>query len=142
MNHPYLYIACFVPYYRLMAAVTPIREQRLEREILQPHVTVQYQPETVDERLFGENVLIRVTGYGCNGRNEGLSVQVQSRNPDLQKLLDRIAVPHITLSVARDGSSVDTRELDFHPVEPFTVRGRFGGCLPGRVVVTVPSDRR
>jgi len=135
MRPDYIYIGCFFDVDELQTAVAPIAPQRLERPIPAPHVTFAYRPERVDTRIFGRAVTVRVTGYGNDGRNEGLRVEVLTQNPILQELALRIQVPHITLSVSRTGRPVDTAGLSFSPVEPFLLTGRFGGYLPDGTVV-------
>ena len=130
MRPDYIYIGCFFDVDELQTAVAPIAPQRLA-----PHVTFAYRPERVDTRLFGRAVTVRVTGYGNDGRNEGLRVEVLTRDPILRELALRIQAPHITLSVSRTGRPVDTAGLAFSPVEPFLLTGRFGGYLPDGTVV-------
>ena len=135
LDQDFRYIGCFLDPEELARKVKPLGKQRLERVIANPHVTFRYHPETVDRSLFGEKIVVAVVGYGCDGENEGLKVQLQIENPRLAKLAERIAVPHITLSVSADGESVNTRYLVFSPVEPFTLTAVFGGfTLSGKVV--------
>lgn len=97
---------------------------KLWREIQNTHVTFQFRPEEVDESLYGCPVDIRVVGYGVNPQNEGLLVEVSCANEAVQKLSEQVKVPHITLSVSEDGKPVNTRYVDFAPIEhPFVIRG-------------------
>ena len=134
MQSDYLYIGCFFDVDRLWAAVEPIAPRRLERPIRAPHVTFVYRPEQVNTRLFGREVTVQVIGYGNDGRNEGLQVEVLTGDPELQTLARRIPVPHITLSVSHEGRPVDTARIAFSPVEPFRLTGRFGGYRPDGTV--------
>ena len=135
MDHDFRYIGCFVDPEELARKVEPLGRQRLGRVIANPHVTFRYQPETVDRSLFGRKITVIAVGYGCDGENEGLKVQLRIDDPALAKLAERIAVPHITLSVSLDGESVNTRYLDFSPVEAFELTAVFGGyTLFGKVV--------
>ena len=138
MNHPYIYLACFIPYHKLLPKLSDIQRTCLDRIIYHPHVTVRYRPEDVDETLFGTPVRIRVTGYGNDGRNEGLGVSLSTENPELQKLTDGIEVPHITLSVAAGSNAADTRNLTFLPIEPFEITGRYGGFITDSRIITRP----
>ena len=104
-------------------------DSRLYRDVLYPHITFQYAPQTVHEDLFGEKAGFRVVGYGNNGQNEGLFVEWLSGSSGLKQLFDEIQVPHITLSYAENGRAVNTRYLDFEPVTPFNISGVFGGFL-------------
>ena len=104
----------------------------LERQIEHPHVTFKYKPDFVDESLFSEEVTVTVTGYGNDGNNEGLLVEIHSDNQKIMKLAKEIAVPHITLSVSAQGKPVDTRYLEFEPIEHFELVGTFGGFINGK----------
>lgn len=140
MRQDYIYIGCFFDFDELQAAVAPIAPRRLERPISAPHVTFVYHPERVDTRLFGREVTVRVTGYGNDGRNEGLQVEVLTQDPILREMALHIPTPHITLSVSRRGRPVDTAGLAFSPVEPFSLTGRFGGYLPDGSVLLAPAE--
>ena len=136
MAHPYEYIGCFVPLERLEPVTRAIGGTRLARVVQNPHVTFQYAPEQVDESLFGEKVHIRVVGYGKDGENEGLKVEVSAQERRLEELIHRIPVPHITLSISVSGAAVNTRYLNFDPVAPVELIGVFGGWRwDGRLVL-------
>lgn len=101
-----------------------VNRQKLWREIRDTHATFQFRPKEVDESLFGCPVDIRVIGYGVNAQNEGLLVEISCGNEKVQALCDQVEVPHITLSVSEDGKPVNTRYVDFAPVQnPFIVQG-------------------
>lgn len=101
-----------------------VERTKLWRQIKDAHVTFQFRPADVDESLFGLPVDIRVIGYGVNTQNEGLLVEVTCANETVQKLCDKVEVPHITLSVSEDGKPVNTRYVGFAPIKtPFTIRG-------------------
>lgn len=135
MAQEFRYIGCFPDPVEFAEKISRLGGQRLARVIANPHVTFRYQPETVDRDLFGEKITVTVVGYGRDRENEGLKVKLDIGDPRLAKLAEGIAVPHITLSVSEDGESVNTRYLDFSPVEPFTLTAVFGGfTLSGRVV--------
>ena len=123
----YYYVGFFVDFEELTEKVQNIRRNPLSGTVMTPHVTYEFQPETADTSLFGEEVDIQITGYGNDGRNEGLKVSVVSRNRRLQTIISRIEVPHITLAISGDGLSVDTRHLEFEPLNPIHIKGRFGG---------------
>lgn len=123
----YKYIGCFLDFEKLHKAIAHLPQQRLSRLIAHPHVTFAYRPESVDTALFGEKIALTVTGYGNDGVNEGLLVEVHTKNATLQKMADGIAVPHITLSLGAAGEAVDTAKLKFSPIAPFELCGLFGG---------------
>ncbi len=134
MNN-YRYIGCFVPAEQLFEQVQKLGKKRLGKIISTPHVTFAYRPESVDESLFGERILVRAVGYGSDGVNEGLLVELHTDNERLAGMAARLPVPHITLSLGPDGKAVNTRFLDFAPISPFELEGVFGGYdMRGNVV--------
>lgn len=115
----------------------------LSRTIACPHVTLSYMPEDAHEGSFGTTQRMLVTGYGNDGRNEGVKVELIGQSPDeaLAAMERGVACPHVTLSVSEDGKPVDTRYLDFKPIsEPFEMIGTYGGYRPSeRVAITEPT---
>lgn len=138
MSHPFRYIGVFVSFTELHRAIRDIRTEPLACDIPSPHVTFAYRPQEVDQALFGIPVRIRVTGYGCDGHNEGLQVQLFPSDPVLQPLIDAIPVPHITISISEDGKAVNTRYLEFAPITPFELTGFSGGYTDQGQVITTP----
>ena len=93
------------------------------------HVTLSFRggAESAHEELLGEVVKVRVVAYGNDGKNEGLKVELLAENPELQKLCDAVEVPHITLSASREAKMVNTRFLEFTPLEePVELTGHYG----------------
>jgi 2'-5' RNA ligase len=93
------------------------------------HVTLSFRGgvESAHEELLGEVVDVRIVAYGNDGKNEGLKVELLAENPELQKLCDAVEVPHITLSTSREAKMVNTRFLEFAPLEkPVELTGRYG----------------
>ncbi len=136
MEHSYTYIGCFIDREKLYESIAAIERTPLYRIIGNTHITFAYRPETVDETLFGEEVRVRIVGYGNNGKNEGLKVEIASDNEKIQSLAEKIPVPHITLSVSEDGDTADTRYLEFEAVEPIEITGVFGGKTEEETVNT------
>ena len=107
---------------RLMA------DDPLKKPVERPHITVQRNPEIIPRHLFGTPVIVEITGYGNDGENEGLSCRVQSVKPELQELLDKIFIPHITLSTKENAKPLNTRYLEFKEFStPYVCKGFFGG---------------
>lgn len=100
-----------------------LHKKRLEKIIMKPHVTFEYRPEITDETLFEKEVTFRVTGYGNDGKNEGFSVQMLSDSKPLLERYNKIAVPHITLSISEDSEAVYTSRLKFEEIPPFEIKG-------------------
>lgn len=104
-----------------------IEEETLSNVIENPHVTFTYKPKDVRKDLLGKPVRFRVIGYACDGKNQGLQVEVLSIHSSLLSEYGTIKVPHITISVSEDGRPVDTGKLDFKPISvPFEVVGTYG----------------
>ena len=142
MDRSYHYIGCFFPKEELLSRTEHISEGHLFRLIDAPHVTFVFAPEKADESLFGEKVRVRVTGYGNDGRNEGLRVELYSDNRELCDMIVDIPVPHITLSVAKGARPYETRFLEFQPIEPLYLEGTFGGYTEGGTVVCGRPESR
>ena len=99
----------------------------LENDITNKHVTIAFKPTEFDTSLFGEIVEVVVVGYGNNGKNEGVKVEIKSDN----KILKSVNVPHITLSVGNGGKPVDTGKLLFEDVsDKVTLKGKIGYFSP------------
>lgn len=127
MQNQIKYIGCFFSRQELYEKLLQKGVPQLETAILHPHVTFQYHPQTVNFDLFGKEVTVKVTGYGNDGKNEGVSVELFSEDPVLSSMIAAIQTPHITLSVAKGCEPFDTRLLRFTPIEPFFLKGIFGG---------------
>lgn len=127
MNHPYIYTGCFIPYHLFHDKISSIRRNPLQHDVKLPHITFAYKPNVVNEALFGELISVVVTGYGNDGLNEGVKVQLLSNNPTIQQAIDQIDVPHITIAVSDDGKPVNTRNLQFTEIPPKKLYGFFGG---------------
>lgn len=123
----FTYIGCFFDHDEAEKLRAHRAGKALDKQIASLHITFEYGPEDMRTRLFGKEVTVRVVGYGNNGKNEGYLVEISSGDEEVKALADKIALPHITLSRALDASSVDTKDLDFAEIEPFSVTGRFGG---------------
>ena len=98
----------------------------LARRIRDPHVTTAYRPGV--DKLFlnhlGSDAIIRAVGYGNDGQNEGLLVEIVAAPQIIKKTLEEQVIPdgaggykpfptHITLSIAEGAKAVNTRNLEF-----------------------------
>jgi hypothetical protein len=137
MKGSYIYIGCFLDREALLQAVAPIRQSPLVRTIGAPHVTFAFRPKWVDRALFGSQMKLALVGYGNDGANEGVLVELRQADSAVKDLFDLIPVPHITLAVSETGKPVDTKNLCFTPIQPIVLTGTYGGYLPnGRVQLT------
>lgn len=136
MEHQFIYLGCFINSEELDAAISGIRRNRLKREIQHPHITISYRPERVKRSMFGKLIHVTIIGYGNDEMNEGLLVRLYSDDSDVQAMIERVCVPHITLSVSSEGKSLNTRYLSFESIAPIQLTGRFGGFTQnGRVIL-------
>ena len=102
----------------------------LKNTIEKPHVTTNFAPDETQLHLesLGSESKITAIGYGNNGKNEGLLVKVESDDPIIQKAIDSVKVPHITLSYSDGSHPMYTSDLEFTPLsEPFELSGEY--CL-------------
>ncbi len=111
----------------------------LSHKIRDPHVTISYRPgaEKVFLDALGSNANIRAVGYGNDGQNEGLLVEVMADDPTIQKSLNERMEPdntgeikpvpiHVTLSIAEGAEAVNTRNLDFKKLDtPIDLTGNY-----------------
>lgn len=129
MNSTYEYVGCFVDQEELLEKLKDVGTGHLDRVIKYTHVTFEYKPETVDETLFGEELGIKIVGYGKNGENEGVRVELTTENPRLREMISEIEIPHITLSVSEKGKPVNTKYLSYSPIYPIKITGIYGGYV-------------
>ena len=141
MNHPFTYVGCFFNPSELWKKLQPYRHNPLEKTISEPHVTFAYRPNEVDQTLFGTDINVTIIGYGNNGMNEGVKVSINSDNPKLQSMISEIEIPHITISVSEGAEPVNTKDLEFAPVLPIEIRGKYGGFTEWRKVVLQQGDQ-
>lgn len=99
----------------------------LSKKIIYPHVTYGFKSE-MPLYILGEQATVSIIGYGIDEDNEGYSVRLPDDPYGLSRNLFYLKrkTPHITTSVSSTGRPVDTRDLHFEPIEPFTLTGRFG----------------
>ena len=125
----YEYVGCFFDYEELTEKVAALRKNPLECPKKKPHVTFEYGPDSVDTALFGEEILVTIVGYGNDGENEGVLVTISSENDRIMDMASKIPVPHITLAVSPVGKAVNTKFLQFTPVDPICIVGHYDGHI-------------
>lgn len=101
------------------------------------HCTFKYRPS--DEQIFddivGQEVEIAIIGYGCDGNNSGFEIVIPEDVMSYYLNCDKndpskITIPHITVSLAKGAKAVNTKNLEFKPLDnPCFIRGRFGYCI-------------
>lgn len=125
----YEYVGCFLDYAELSEKVKDLRQNPLQNEKYKPHVTFEYKPISVNKELLGQKIFVTIIGYGNNGENEGLQVSLSCDNELLNSMIQNIDRPHITLAVSSSGKPVNTKFLDFYPIEPIHIVGVYGGHI-------------
>ena len=129
-NDKYIYTGIFVDYDTLQKFVNDnIAKDRLSRVIEKPHVTFAFRPKEYNPDLIGKLVMLKVVGYACDGKNQGLQVMMEeTSNPEILAEFKKIKNPHITLSTSADGKPVDTGKMKFKPINnPFYIIGTYDG---------------
>jgi hypothetical protein len=117
-----------------------VGEETLSNIIKNPHVTFTFKPSSVDTSLLGKPVCFTVTGYACDGKNQGLSVEVSLIHAGLSSEYQTVKHPHITISVSEDGRPVDTGKLCFTPLsESFDITGKYGVFTDNGVLFDDPN---
>lgn len=103
---------------------------RLCNDIEYKHITTEFKPAKCHKHLYGQQAIFMVTSYGNDGINEGYIVKLVSCDSDeLYELYEAISIPHITLSVSSEGKPVNTKNLEFKPIDEFLITTKFGGFL-------------
>ena len=129
-NDKYIYIGIFVDFINLqMFTNDNITKERFPRLIMKPHVTFAFRPTEYNPDLIGKLAMLKVVGYACDGKNQGLQVMMEeTSNPEILAEFKKIKNPHITLSTSEDGKPVDTGKMKFEPIDnPFYIIGTYDG---------------
>lgn len=117
-----------------------VGEETLSNIIKNPHVTFTFRPKEVDAGLFGKPETFKVVGYACDGKNQGLQVEVSMLHHSLVSEYNTIKTPHITISVSEDGKPVDTGNLEFESLwNPFEITGTYGVFTDEGVLLKDPT---
>jgi len=108
---------------------------KLYKNIEFKHITTEFKPVKSHEHLYGTEATFIITGYGNDGANEGYKVQLVSCDSnELVELYRNILLPHITLSVSKEGKPINTNKLHFKEVKPFLVKTKFGAFTEGNQI--------
>ena len=106
-------------------------------EIINPHVTLYYNGNRVDDSaktiikeyvdFLGKDISVMGYAYGNNGKNEGIAVQL----PNSKIPYYGAKVPHITVSLTIGAKSVDTANLVYsrYNFSDFIITGKVGFCM-------------
>ena len=129
-NDKYIYTGIFIDFVSLqMYTDNKITKKRLSRLVMKPHVTFAFRPAEYNPNLIGKLAILKVIGYACNGKNQGLQITMEeTSNPEILAEFKKIKNPHITLSTSADGKPVDTGKMKFKPINnPFYIIGTYDG---------------
>ena len=121
-----------------------------KKPILAPHITLAYKPSQKDvpRELFGKQFVLVADGYGYDEENEAIRAHLE---PDvgaadfdketfdkIQKMLDaRGITTHVTLSISENGKAVNSKNLDFRPINPVKI-----GCVLGGHIKETQAERQ
>lgn len=111
-------------FWGIFADEETVPEGKLARKAATPHVTCGFATPCPAD-LIGLNCNAVVEGYGCNGKNEGVSVALP---PWLAERYARDEAAHMTLSTAEGGEPKDTAWIDFsgRKYAGTAIRGKIG----------------
>ncbi len=116
---------------KLLQSLEP---EHLEKTSDELHCTFKYRPvqDKIFDEIVGKEVELLVIGYGNDGKNSGFQVQLPEWimeyyiNYD-EDIPEKLKVPHITISLAKDAIAAKTKDLSFRPlIKPFKIKGKFG----------------
>ncbi len=130
------YTGLFLDFDYMWSKLGHITMGRFERVIKRPHITFLYKPEVSDYSLVGTVADVIITGYGYDDENEGVSVKIETDNKELDRLLQDIDNPHITLTVHPEGHTVNTKNLDFYPVPIVRLKATYGVVTDSGELIT------
>jgi hypothetical protein len=99
-----------VIYFGLFFETSDLPTPTLKRVVHNPHITFEFKPTTLPEEIIFEIFSVKVIGYGNDGQNEGLLIELPS---DLKKYYKGQSVVHITLSTDKKGKPVDTGKIPY-----------------------------
>ena len=98
------------------------------------HCTFKYHPsdDEIFNEIVGKTFEIYLISYGNDGQNSGFQILLPD---DLQKYYinfdnenpGKLNYPHITASLSEGAKAINTKKLDFKPLEtPIKLVGKFG----------------
>jgi hypothetical protein len=90
------------------------RKGILGNEVSDKHVTCGFKKGFPLRHRDGDQVQVRVIGYGSDGVNEGYLVEIL--DPEVNTHYQGAEQKHITLSLGPSGKAVKTAELSFDPL--------------------------
>lgn len=135
-KNDYLYIGCFLDLNTTNELLVSLENKRLRNTIKSPHVTLAFLPDSVKEDCFGSQVVWNVTGYGNDGKNEGVRVEPAYVPEELLDVVTKRRCHHITISLADGARAKDTASLVFDSIIPYAIVTTYGACtVRGDVVV-------
>lgn len=93
----------------------------------------KYHPgkNEIFNEIVGDYFEFYVIGYGNDGKNSGFKIQLPSELKEYyinyDKNTSKLIIPHITSFLAEEAKAMNTKNLDFKPLEkPVKLVGRFG----------------
>lgn len=98
------------------------------------HCTFKYHPNDLEifNEIVGQYFDLYLVGYGNDGKNSGFKVMLPEVLEEYyvnydEENLEKLKVPHITVSLGEDASAKNTKDLTFVSLKnPVKLVGRFG----------------
>ena len=111
--------------------ILSLEENKLEYINDVIHCTFKYEPteNEIDNNILGQYFEVKLIGYANDNNNSGFMILLDDKikNHYKNKLNGKTIPPHITCSIAKEKSPIDTSNLVFNLLEkPITVKGRYG----------------
>lgn len=91
---------------------------------------IENRAKNVHEELFGSEVTVQVIGYGRSEEAEAFRCEFlyTGYHPEFDDILRRVEIPHITISLGKEGRDRNSASLAFRPIsEPFFITGKYQG---------------
>lgn len=100
------------------------RGKMLIKKVKNLHVTFHFGAfEPFPENMLNKVFTCKVIGEGKNKKNHGYLVELPSELNEFHNVTKKKC---ITVSLGSGGKSMYTSELDFKPIQPFTIEGTLG----------------
>ena len=110
-----------------------LEKTTLTRENDKLHCTFKYRPqkEEIFNNIIDKEFAVYLTGYANDGQNNGFQIslpkELENYYINYDEELNKLKIPHITASLSKGAKAVNTKNLEFIPLEkPIKIVGKFG----------------
>lgn len=116
-------------------AIITMANNPLSNVVKNMHITFSFKPTVLfPKEVVGQRFDIKVIGEGCDGQNHGFLVEIPE---ELKRYYKGSKQPHITVSLADGAKAVNTSNIEFKTIEPFTISGRVGFYTKDKVAYQI-----